>query len=148
MLTLAYCSSTCHSTVIDSISYPLCVREIKLPTTDHPSFKALVGARPVAAAMASDSAHPASTSGGGRDEETDAPDDDPADMVEIELFHDPVAAAADDDPPGVTAPVKEEAEPAAPARPLVTISDRGWSATHSLTLYPPGRTQELVITQG
>ena len=76
---------------------PLCVREIKLPTTDH-----LVGARPVAAAMASDSAHPASTSGGGRDEEADAPDYDP----------------------GVTAPVEEEAEPAAPARPIVTISDR------------------------
>ena len=63
---------------------PLCVREIKLPTTDHPSFKALVGARPVAAAMASDSARPASTSGGGRDEEADAPDYDPVDMVEIE----------------------------------------------------------------
>ena len=74
--------------------------------------------------MASDSAHPASTSGGGRDEEADAPDYDPVDMVEIEGFHDPVAAAADDDPPGVTAPVEEEAEPAAPARPIVTISDR------------------------
>ena len=35
---------------------------------DHPSFKALVGARPVAAAMASESAHPVSTSGGGGDE--------------------------------------------------------------------------------
>ena len=103
---------------------PLRVRETKLPTTDHPSFKALVGARPVAAAMASDSAHPASTSGGGRDEEADAPDYDPVDMVEIAGFHDPVAAAADDDPPGVTAPVEEEAEPAAPARPIVTISDR------------------------
>ena len=103
---------------------PLCVREIKLPTTDQPSFKALVGARPVAAAMASDSARPASTSGGGRDEEADAPDYDPADIVEVEGFHDPVAAAADDDPPGVAAPVEEEAEPAEPARPIVTVSDR------------------------
>ena len=102
---------------------PLCVREIKLPTTDHPSFRALVGARP-AAAMASDGTHTVSTSGGGGGEDAELPDYDPADMVEVDSFHDPVAAAADDDRAGVAAPpAEEEAEPAEPVRP-VRVSDR------------------------
>ena len=77
---------------------------------------------------------PSPPPGGGGGEDAELPDYDPADMVEVDSFHDPVAdvaAAADDDRAGVTAPPASQPH-RRKKRPSQLSQSALWSASRTV----------------